>query len=137
MTILDGSVREVLNGRAVLVVEDSYLLAEELRCELRDAGAVVVGPAATPGRALRLATQEPVDVAILDVRLGSMDVAPVAELLERQGRPFLFLTGYADAAPLARWSKAPRLGKPVDHAALWSTLARLLTGRPDEGERRD
>ena len=37
----------VLSGRRILVVEDEFLLAEELHYELTKAGAVVVGMAST------------------------------------------------------------------------------------------
>ncbi|MBB3564967.1 DNA-binding response OmpR family regulator [Rhizobium sp. BK512] len=37
---------QTFRGRRVLVVEDEYLLAEELRVELEEEGAVVIGPPA-------------------------------------------------------------------------------------------
>ena len=38
-----------LRDRIILVVEDEYMLADELRCEIGDAGATVLGPVGTVG----------------------------------------------------------------------------------------
>ncbi len=43
-----------LQGRHILVVEDEYMLADELRAELTDAGAVVLGPVGSLAEAMAL-----------------------------------------------------------------------------------
>ena len=61
---------------------------------LTDAGCVVVGPAETAQSALRLIEQEPIDCAILDVKLMDGTSLPVAEALASRGIRFALATGY-------------------------------------------
>ena len=59
-----------LRDRRVLVVEDEFMLADELEMELLDAGALVLGPAGTIEDALDLIRSgQEIDGAILDVSL--------------------------------------------------------------------
>ena len=43
-----------LNGKRIVVVEDDYLLANDICRELRELGATVLGPAPTPFYATQL-----------------------------------------------------------------------------------
>jgi DNA-binding response OmpR family regulator len=71
-----------LNHCRILVVEDEYLLADELALELEERGAVVLGPVPTVARALDLLTAEAaLDGAILDVNLAGEPAFPVADRL--------------------------------------------------------
>ena len=62
-----------LRDRRVLVVEDEALVAMLVEDELLDAGATVVGPAASIGHALRLIEEAAADgglaAAVLDINL--------------------------------------------------------------------
>ncbi|WP_419319196.1 HWE histidine kinase domain-containing protein [Caulobacter sp. ErkDOM-E] len=113
-------------GLRVLIVEDSLLLALELESGLEDAGVVVVGCAAELGEALSMLDQA-FDVAVLDADLNGQSVAPVAEILRGQGRPFVFATGYADkAAPMG--FDAPIVRKPYNVHQIARAIADV-TGR--------
>ena len=84
-----------LNGRRVLVVEDDYLLAQDLREQLQCWGAKMMGPVASVAEALALLEGGPApDMAILDIGLDDEMVYPVAEVLQTRGIPFVFVTGY-------------------------------------------
>jgi CheY-like chemotaxis protein len=99
----------------VLVVEDEYLLADDLRREIEAAGAEVLGPAASVGAALRLLDgPDRADAAVLDVNLGGDSVYPVARALRRLGVPFVFLTGFDPWALPRDFADAPHYEKPVD-----------------------
>jgi len=112
-----------LAGARVLVVEDEYLLADELRRELADLGCVVLGPVGSVDAALQLIEHEPhIDGAILDVNLGGDFVYPAADRLGERGVPFLFATGYDGIAVPAKYADTVRLGKPID----LSGIARLI-----------
>lgn len=113
-------------GLKVLIVEDSLLLALELESGLEDAGVVVVGCAAELSEALAMLDQA-FDVAVLDADLNGQSVAPVAEILRRDGRPFVFATGYADkAAPMG--FDAPIVRKPYNVHQIARAIAEV-TGR--------
>lgn len=112
-----------LEGCRVLVVEDDYMIAQDMRGSLEKAGAIVVGPVATVGRALQLVDREPaLDAAILDVNLGGEKSFPVAEVLEARSVPFLFATGYESGdVPLAwRWVRI--VMKPIQITSLAEML---------------
>jgi len=113
-------------GLKVLIVEDSLLLAMELEAGLEDSGVEVVGCAAELPEALQM-LELSFDAAVLDADLNGQSVAPVAEVLRREGRPFVFATGYADkAAPMG--FDAPIVRKPYNVHQIARALA-SVTGR--------
>lgn len=113
-------------GLRVLIVEDSLLLAMELEAGLEDSGVEVVGCAAELAEALQM-LELSFDAAVLDADLNGQSVAPVAEVLRREGRPFVFATGYADkAAPMG--FDAPIVRKPYNVHQIARALA-SVTGR--------
>lgn len=113
-------------GLRVLIVEDSLLLAMELEAGLEDSGVEVVGCAAELSEALAM-LELSFDAAVLDADLNGQSVAPVAEVLRREGRPFVFATGYADkAAPMG--FDAPIVRKPYNVHQIARALA-SVTGR--------
>jgi CheY-like chemotaxis protein len=103
-----------LRGRRVLVVEDEYLIAEDLCEELRSCGAEVMGPADCVAAALALLRSEPLpDMALLDIGLPNEKVYPVADALRARGIPFVFLTAHEAMAIPESYSDVPRAEKPV------------------------
>jgi two-component SAPR family response regulator len=106
--------RDALSGQKVLLVEDDYFIADEMRRMLSRTGAEVLGPVATVDRALALiAASSEIDVAVLDINLRDVMVFPVADALERRGVPFVFATGYEGATIPARYAHVQRCEKPV------------------------
>jgi PAS domain S-box-containing protein len=114
-----------VKGRRIIIVEDSVLLALELEAGLTEAGAKVVGVAADVEEALKLA-DTPFDVAVLDANLNGTPVTPVAELLRQRGKPFIFATGYGDAAPAPEGFDAPVVRKPYNVAQIATAVAEAL-----------
>ena len=104
-----------LRGCRVLIVEDVFLVAEELGNTLQDWGFEVVGPAARVAEALELVALEKLDGALLDVNLGDGRSFAVARALRQNGVPFVFLTGYdmSSAFP-PEFERVPRMPKPVN-----------------------
>jgi CheY-like chemotaxis protein len=112
-----------LRGRRVLVVEDEYMLAEDLRADLERQGAEVMGPVASVADALELLRQGPAPtMAILDINLGGEMVYPVGDALRTRGVPFLFATGYDPWSIPEAYRDVPRAEKPVE---LRQTIPRL------------
>ena len=73
----------------VLVVEDEFLIADELRRVLIAGGFRVMGPVSSNEDALDLIDQDKPDFAVLDVYLGAETVTPVALELQRLKVPFV------------------------------------------------
>jgi CheY-like chemotaxis protein len=78
------------------VVEDEFIVADELGLYLRDLGCVVLGPTNSVAATLALLEGARPDAAILDVRLPDGFVTPVAERLAGAGVPFLLVTACMD-----------------------------------------
>ncbi|HTW26885.1 MAG TPA: response regulator [Acetobacteraceae bacterium] len=126
---------QALQGLRVLVVEDTLLLADCLVEALDEAGCEVVGPAPRLQQALDLAGRESLHAALLDVNLAGEFCFPVAELLERKGVPFVFLTGYSDNGAVPQhFRDRPRLSKPTDAAAVRQAIAAVV-GAPAAGRK--
>lgn len=110
----------------VLVVEDEYYIADDIRQDLEAQGAQIVGPIPTVERALEtIAKDAAISVAVLDVKLGEEMAWPVVEALRRRGVRHVFATGYAsgDIPPIYR--DAPLFRKPLATPALIEALLRL------------
>jgi CheY-like chemotaxis protein len=103
-----------LAGRRVLVVEDDFVVAQDLLEELLRCGAQVMGPVATVAEALELLQSGPSPyMAILDIKLRDELVYPVADALRAQGVPFLFTTGYDVWAIPQAYADVMLIEKPV------------------------
>jgi DNA-binding response OmpR family regulator len=119
-----GSANPLL-GRAVLIVEDEPLIALELHDALHDAGASILA-AITIKEALELIAYAKICAAIVDVNVGGLDCSSVCTALTKRSIPFMFYTGYSNAAALSVWSHAPAVGKPADGSALVNAIVQLL-----------
>ncbi|TPI10468.1 response regulator [Mesorhizobium sp. B4-1-3] len=114
-----------LRGRAVLVVEDDFYLADDTQQMLKDAGAEVLGPFSAAEEALSLLHHQHADCAVVDVNLGAGPSFVLASALRARGIPFVFVTGYdADIIP-AEFTGVPCLQKPVDPTKLLVALESL------------
>src|SRR5215469_12275293 len=85
-----------LRGLRILIVEDNFLVADTICEVLADRGCEVVGPVPSLERGWKLAQEEALDGAVLDVNLAGEASFPLADALAKRGIPFLFLTGYDD-----------------------------------------
>ena len=119
-----------LDGCRILVVEDEYMLAQDLQSELEGLGAVVIGPEPSLSRALdRLADEPRIDVAVLDVNLGGESAFPVADALIARQVPFLFSSGYEDGVTRARYPQVLKCDKPFNMRSLLKALQTLTATR--------
>lgn len=112
-----------LKGLRVLVVEDSYLAAASMERVLASLGCEVIGPAPSVSRAMELLTEASPQAGILDINLGTETVEPVAREMDRQGKPYLFVTGYRSPfaiSPIYREHR--RLHKPIEAELLRAAM---------------
>lgn len=116
----------ILEGLNVLVVEDQYYIADEMRRTVRGLGGQVIGPAKDAESALGLIEAHGLpDLAVLDVDLGGSSIYPVAEVLRSHGAPFIFASGYEPWAVEAPFRSTPFAPKPVTAAGFIAALRRL------------
>lgn len=117
-----------LAGRRILVVEDEYMLAEDIRELLEGDGAEVIGPVARLADALAIVrTDASIDAGVLDINLQGDLVFPLADRLLELSIPFLFTTGYEAEAIPGRFAFTVRCEKPVDARKL-RLAVRLAVG---------
>lgn len=116
-----------LEGRRILVVEDEMIIALSIEETLQELGCVVVGPVGRLDAALRLAGDEALDAAVLDVTIRGGHIYPVAERLLARGVPFVLASGYGEWALPENLRDRPRLTKPFTPQEL-GNQARLLCG---------
>ena len=115
------------HGRRILVVEDEYLIADDVRMALEEAGAEVLGPVASVKDAEELISSDPViDAALLDVNVRGEQIFAVADQLAERGVPFVFATGYDQASIPDRYSDRPCLEKPIKARQIANILRPLL-----------
>jgi DNA-binding response OmpR family regulator len=113
----------------ILVVEDGYLLAEEIAACLRSCGLEVVGPVGRLEVACRMARAQALDGAVLDVKLNGDMSFPVASILRMRGIPFIFLTAYENQQIPLEFRAVPVLQKPFDLVELKEAIASLTGAR--------
>lgn len=105
----------------ILVAEDDYFLAHQLTTDIIRLGCGIVGPFA--GVEDALLCDEPVDAAILDIRLGNETSFPIADSLRRAAIPFLFLTGHSRVDLPPRFADARVYRKPGHAVTLLADLS--------------
>jgi len=118
-----------LRGLRLLIAEDALLIAFDLGARLELHGCKVVGPVGRLQPALRLAKDEQLDGALLDVNLAGEFSFPVASALMARNVPYIFLSGYDDASlwpPEHR--QTPRVTKPYLFADLVQVLSQHVGG---------
>jgi len=110
----------------ILLVEDEALLSLLMRDLLTDMGYQVAGPYNCVKDAMAAAKIEPLAAAVLDVNLGGEFVYPLAEYLNANAVPFVFVTGYAEDRIEMRFDGVPVLQKPLTRELLERALGSVL-----------
>src|SRR4051794_28759512 len=101
-----------LEGRKILVIEDSPVVAPFTADVLEELGCEVIGPAPNMAVARELIEEGGFDAAMMDVHIRGERVFPLCDSLSASGVPFLLTSGYADWSLPEKWEDAPRLQKP-------------------------
>jgi CheY-like chemotaxis protein len=115
-----------LQGRTILIVEDEFFQAREMKAVLEGAGARVIGPVEREADAKALLAEGKVDAALLDINLGGAPNYATAEILHQEGIPFAFLTGYDPGAIPRAFASVPRLSKPANDRLIIRELSSLF-----------
>ena len=113
----------------VMVLEDDFIIALDLRATLRRLGVAETKTVSSVRQALAAIEADAPDFALLDVNLGRSTSFPVADALAERDIPFAFVTGYGDdAAVLGRFARRPVLRKPFDRNSLAALLEAAWRG---------
>ena len=116
-----------LRDRRILVVEDEYMIAQEIVGVLADAGAEILGPVPRLAAATQLiASENRIDGALLDVNLGNDAIWPAVDALLARHIPLVLATGYDASAIPPAYAHLPRCEKPISGQDLAHALAQVL-----------
>ena len=110
----------------IMIVEDEWLIAEQLEGWLVDFGFTVVGPARNLQEALSLLETDSPDAAILDVNLGGAKSYAIAHVLAERGKGFVFASGYLRSDLPTEFAGVQLISKPVQSHHLQAALAKIL-----------
>ena len=112
--------------KAVLVVEDSMIIAMDAEDMLKDMGFPRVEVASNVGAALDWLSTNVPQFALLDFNLGDETSEKVAQRLENLDVPFWFVTGYGDAmTKLSTTAAQGVLQKPYAQSDIEAAFAAL------------
>ena len=100
------------SGLRIFLVEDEALILMMTAEMVESLGHEVVAEAASIEKAIGPAGDATFDLAILDVNLAGSRIDPVAEIIDRRGLPFVFVSGYAGSALPQAFAGRPHVQKP-------------------------
>jgi len=99
-------------GRAqILIVEDTPLVAEELKCRLESLDYEVAGITHSAEQAVALAESLKPDLVLMDIQLeGEMDGIQAAEQIRELRVPLIYVSGHCDGPVLQRAQRTEPYG---------------------------
>jgi two-component sensor histidine kinase len=109
----------------ILVVEDSSAAQFDTPRRLSSFGYRVL-VAGSVDDAARLAAQEPLAGAIVDINIGEKDVFPVVDILAARDLPIAFMTGYALLNLPGQYRGIPVLTRPLRRETVHHALSRSI-----------
>lgn len=116
-----------LRGVRILVVEDSWHVANALKTLLQELGVEVAGPAATLDDAERLLETRQPEVAIVDINLKGEMAYGLIDRLHDRGVRIVVISGYA-VPQIAQEKVAAILQKPFSAKSLLAILRQAAAG---------
>jgi len=111
---------------SIFLVEDEALIRLLLADMIEELEHRVVAEAGNIQEALVLAETAVFDLAILDINIAGSSIVPVAEIIDRRGLPFLFISGYGSAARPEAFIERPALQKPLMLSKLGEAINAIL-----------
>jgi DNA-binding response OmpR family regulator len=112
--------QQLLDTR-VLIVEDEYLIMDELKRIVEAAGGIVVG--AHGNLDDDVFERSAISSDIIDINIRGKMSYPLADVLRERGVPFIFATGYDFDGIPEKFALVSRIQKPFDAQELVNVLA--------------
>ena len=119
---------ELLDRRRILIVEDDWIVAQDMSDMVEELGGAVVGPAGQLAQGLALAESEELAGAILDVNLNGENTFALADRLLANNVPVIFSTGYDATMLPGRFADVYRLPKPFTALAVERAFRKIFDG---------
>ena len=119
-----------LEGLSILVVEDEYFIADEIKQLLKDQGAKTVTISGQMNDAAKQIQKDVFEIALLDINIHGDSVYTLADELQSQQIPFAFVTGYDRKTVPTRFADVPLWEKPFDRRQLMEDVYKLRSSVP-------
>lgn len=116
-----------LRGMRVLLVEDTWIIAQSYADLLVPLGIYVIGPAVNVSEATRLMAGASIDAALVDMNLQGEMANGLVDALHQRGVPTIIITGYEVIGAIGEKANAV-LKKPIRAEQLIKTLRGIATG---------
>ncbi len=129
-----------MSSKRILIVEDEFIIAQNLTQILVELGYVVSGHAFDAAEALEILQKGQTDLALLDINLGAgMDgIALAAEIRRDFALPFIFLTSHSDKQTIDRAKEVHPAGflvKPFNRSEIFPGIEIALANVQQESAR--
>lgn len=112
----------------VMIVEDEFIIADEIAMIVEGAGHSVLGPVASVDEASAMLASDRPDFAIIDANLRGESSSPLARSLAGMEIPFCVCTGYRLDDLKPTFGDVAVIQKPVRDKALLAALERAIAG---------
>jgi len=131
MTIIPkaGSMTSSRSSAGVLIVEDSWNVAQSLKGIVERTGARAVGPVPSVREALDLLATQSVTLALVDMNLKDSFADPLVDELITRGIPYAIITAYEALPSNADRAAIARMTKPLDHDGIAALVRRYSSPR--------
>ena len=113
----------------VLIVEDTWLIADTLAVVLESEGARVVGPTPTGSGAQDLLRLEKVDIALVDMSLSDGFADTLIEDLDARSIPYFIVTGFGSLPSDADARAIKVIRKPFEPGKIVDLLGNFIRSR--------
>ena len=129
-----------MNEKRILIVEDEFIIAQNLKQILNELGYVVGGHAFDANQALEILQKGEIDLALLDINLGAGGdgIALAAQIRRDFDLPFIFLTSHSDKHTIERAKDVHPAGflvKPFNRSEIFPAIEIALANRPLQAAR--
>lgn len=111
---------------STLLVEDEALIRMMLTEMVEDQGHLVISEAANIETATSLTEKQSFDLALLDINIAGFLVTPIVRILDRQGVPIIFVSGYSDQTIPAELRGRVLIEKPFSQETLLNAINRAI-----------
>jgi len=117
----------LLKGKRLLIVEDEFIIAQEIANFVRDRGGEVAAMTGHLDQALK-AADDGLHGALVDVQLGEVESYPVVEKLRGAGVPVILMTGYTTTNLREDMQDCPAVTKPFPQKKLEALVREVFCG---------
>ena len=114
---------------AILIIEDEFLVAVDIRFHLQRAGFAEVEHASTEEAALRAIADRSWAAAVVDANLNGRGIDEIAAALKGKGVPFVVVTGYGRNGLPAVVDDVQVIEKPFNSKRLLDAVTGLFEAR--------